>query len=123
MKPINPSAIPAFLERFEHFKDAELTSLDVISPTQINLSINVQDKAKAFDWITLVLEFSGVSDAKLVEESQLKFIDMQEGASLLHEENKFAFGIGACYNISMINSSVLFLHASSLKYEERPFQG
>ena len=123
MKPLNPSTIPTFLERFESFADAELSSLDIISPTQISLSINVQDKAKAFDWITLELEFSGVSDAKLVEESQLGFIDMQEGASLLYEEGLFAFGIGACYNIATIKNSVLFLHASSLKYEEKPFQG
>ena len=47
------------LERFEHFKDAEFRSVAVISATQIKLIFAVQDKARAYDWITMSLIFMG----------------------------------------------------------------
>lgn len=121
MKPLLQTQLPAFLQRFENFKDAELRSLEIILPTLIRLTLAVQDSARAFDWITITLEFNGVSDARLLEENQLSYIDMSDGISLLYEENKFAFGLAECYNISSIKNSTLYLVAESLKYEEGQF--
>ncbi len=109
------------LQRFDSFKDAELRSLEVVTPTHIKLIIAVQDSARAFDWITLELEFVGVSDARLLEQKKLQFIDMSEGACLLHVNNEFAFGIGACYNASTIKNSTLYIISKDLKYKEGQF--
>jgi hypothetical protein len=121
MKPLLQTKLPEFLERFEHFKDAEFRSIDIISPTLIKTTFALQDGARAFDWITITLEFNGVSDAKLLQESHLSFVDMSEGISLLYLENKFAFGISECYNISDIKNSSCYLISDSLKYEEGQF--
>jgi len=121
MRPLLQTQLTSFLERFDNFKDAEFRSLELISPINIKLTFAAQDKARAFDWITITLEFNGVSDAKLLEEKQLSLVDMSEGFSLLFNENKFAFGIGECYNISGIRSSSCYLISDSLKYEENQF--
>ncbi|MBN2815445.1 MAG: hypothetical protein JXQ67_02080 [Campylobacterales bacterium] len=121
MKPLAQTQLQTFLKRFENFKDAELRSLKILSPTAMQLTLAVQDSARAFDWITITLEFNGVSDAKLLDEQQLLFIDMSEGISLIFEDNLFAFGISECYNISSIKNSSLYLIAESLKYEEGQF--
>lgn len=121
MKPIPQTQLSNFLERFSHFKDAELRSLEIILPTVIRVTLAAQDSARAYDWITVTFEFSGVSDAKLLEENQLSYVDMSDGISLIYEENKFAFAVSECYNIPSVKNSSLYLVGDSLKYEEGQF--
>jgi len=109
------------LSRFNNFKDAELRSLEVVSPTNIKLIVALQDSARAFDWITLEIDFIGVHDARLLEQNKLSFVDMSEGVSLLHVNNEFAFGIGACYNVQAIKNSTLYIISQDLKYKEGQF--
>ncbi|MDH4944884.1 hypothetical protein [Sulfurimonas sp. C5] len=121
MKPLTQPALAEFLDRFDNFKGAELRELEVVNPFEIKLVIATQDKARGFDWITVEFLFSSVEAANLVEDNQLNFIDMEEGISILFNENKFAFGIGACYNISAIKSSSLYIISETLKYQEGQF--
>lgn len=121
MKPLLQTQLSTFLQRFENFKDAEFRSLEIILPTVIKLTLAAQDSARAFDWITISLEFHGVNDARLLQENQLSYVDMSDGASLLYEENMFAFGLAERYNISSIKNSSIYLIAESLKYEEGQF--
>ena len=109
------------LKRFENFKDAEFRSLEIISPLEIKALFAVQDSARAFDWITISLEFSGVSDARLVDGNKIAYIDMSEGLSILKESNTIAFGIGECYNVATIKNSSCYIIANDLKYFEGSF--
>jgi len=113
--------LPIDLERFGNFQDAEFRFIEIISPTHIKLTLGVQDAARDFDWITLELDFINVIDARLLEQNKLQFIDMSDGASLLHVNKEFAFGIGACYNIQAIKSSTLYIISKELKYKEGQF--
>ncbi len=121
MKPLLYKELNSFLQRFNNFKDAEFRSLDIISATTIKLTFAAQDNARAFDWVTIELEFNGVSDAKLVQDKHLSLLDMSEGITLLKDENKFAFGLSECYNISDILTSSCYILADSLKYKEGQF--
>ena len=109
------------LERFNHFKDADFRSLEIISPLNIKLTFAVQDAARAHDWITLTLDFNGISDARLLKNNRLELVDMSSGVTLIKDTNSFAFALGECYNISTIKTAPLYLIASSLKYEEGLF--
>jgi len=113
--------LPIDLQRFDNFKDAELRSLEIVSPTHVKLRVAVQDKARAFDWITLELDFINVTDARLIEQNKLAYVDMSEGANILHVEKEFAFGIGACYNISTVKNSTFYIISKDLKYQEGQF--
>jgi len=121
MRPLLKKEIASFLKRFNNFKDAEVRSLEVITAASIKVIFTVQDSSRAFDWITIELEFNGISDAKLIQEKKLSFIDMSEGITLLDHNNKFAFGMAECYNVASILSSSLYIIADSLKYKEREF--
>ena len=114
-------SVESLRERFSNFVDAELRSLEILSPTEITLTMALQDKARDFDWITLQLHFSGVSDARLVDEKQLSFIDMSSGATLLEEGTLVAFGSGECYNIEDIKNQTLYIIANTLKTSESAF--
>jgi len=109
------------LERFEHFKDAEWRLLEIESPTQMKAVFAVQDKARAYDWITIAFTFTGVSDARLLDGNRISHVDMSEGINIIKDENLFAFGIGECYNVDTVKNSSCYIIASGIKYEEGQF--
>ncbi len=108
------------LERFEHFKDAQFRSLTIISATQIKLIFAVQDKARAYDWITMEFDFYGVQDARLIEDNKLDFVDMSEGISILKEE-LFSFAIGEYNNFQNMKNSIFYIQAENIKYTQGSF--
>ena len=121
MKALHTKTLQTFVERFSNFKDAEIRSCSPIDPQTISITLAVQDSARAFDWITITLVFTEVSDARLLDENRLGIIDMRDGASLLYDEDLFAFGLGECYNIKNTKSASCYIIANAVKYEEGLF--
>ena len=119
MKPL--TNIDDYLKRFDNFKNGEFRSVEVISPTTMLVTLAGQDSARAFDWVSVKLEFNGVSDASLLENSKLHILNMEDGLSILDIDNKLAFGLGECYNISSIKSSTCHIECLNIKYEEGQF--
>lgn len=120
MKPLLTKDLAAFMQRFNNFKDGEFRSLEVISPTTMKITLAGQDEARAFDWISLELEFSGVNDARLLDSSKLHLVDMSDGLTLLHDNN-FAFAIGEYNNSSNAKYSTTYIICTDLKYKEGAF--
>ena len=118
MKPLLKKDLSAFLKRFDGFKDAELRSIEIISPTIVKITLAVQDSAREFDWITIKLELSEIIDARLLENSKLPHVDMSEGISIIFIESQVAFGIGNYDNFSNITNSACYIKAASIKYQE-----
>lgn len=112
-------SIERTLDRFDSFRSAEIVSLTIPAPTHIKITIHAQDKARDFDWIKLILSFKGIEDARLLEESKLKFLSLDEGVSLFKAGDLFAFGVGQYTNIDNIKDSSLFVLAQSLQIEEK----
>jgi hypothetical protein len=112
MKPLNKNALKEFLERFEYFKDGEFRNIEINSPTNIALTFTAQDSNRGFDWISIKLELDGVSDASLLENSELDHVDMSEGIDIRYNGTKFAF---------VINNSTFRVESSYIKYEEEKF--
>jgi hypothetical protein len=112
MKPLTKSALNTFLERFGYFKDGEIREIEIKSPTNIFITIAAQDESRAYDWVTVKLEFEGVSSASLIENNQLQFLDMSDGIDINNNNNYFTFGI---------KSATLHIESLSLKYDEGSF--
>ncbi len=117
MKPLSKNDLKAFLERFDNVRGGELVSLEMITPVSFKVTLTAQDKDRAFDWVNLTFEFSSVSDAKLLDDSALKAVDMQEGVSINYTDEGIEVGFGSQEYLS----SPLHLRAEVLKYEEGPF--
>ena len=121
MKPLSVNSIESFLKRFDNFRDGELRSIKILSPTSMLITLAGQDTAREFDWISMQFEFSNINNANLIEDSKLSLVDMSDGISIINVENQFAFGIGKCYNISSVKSSTCYIISSDLKYQEDLF--
>lgn len=121
MRPLQKSELSSFLKRFDNFKDAELRSIEIYDASTISVVLAAQDSTREYDWITIELEFTTVTDAKLLQNKQLSLLDMQYGISLIESENIFAFAPSECYNIANIKHSSCYVLAKSLKYQEGLF--
>lgn len=121
MKPLSQKDVGTLLKRFENFRGGELRDIKIVSPTAINLILAGQDSARGFDWITVEFEFSGVDDARVIENSKLSHVDLDEGVNIICENGKFAFGIGDRYNTSGIKNAICYIISSNLKYQEGEF--
>jgi hypothetical protein len=119
--PLLKDSIDSFLKRFDYFRDSEFRHIEIVSPSVIKVTLASQDSARGFDWITVIFEFSGVSDAKIIDNSKLQYIDLAEGITLLYQDDKFAFMIGNYNKLSDTQSSICYIKSSSLKYQEGSF--
>jgi hypothetical protein len=124
VKPLATAASAAVLcERILNGEGAMLRSLTVDGPASASLTLSVQDKQRGFDWIDLTFEMSGMNDARLVEDSQLDFIDTDEGLTVLFEGGLWGIGIGRYGSLEALKSAPLYFIGTSLKYGEAPFSG
>jgi hypothetical protein len=121
MKPLLSKELPIFIKRFGNFIDAEIRCVEIVSPTTIKVIIACQDGARAFDWITLELKFSGISDAKLLDNSKLSYVDTSSGMNIIYENDNFHFCIGNYNSVSGIKNAVSYIISSNIKYEENSF--
>jgi len=121
MKPLRADNLESFNRRFNYAKDAMLNSLDVIDATTISLRLSVQDEGRGFDWIDIVVEVSGVSDARLVDDNRLSLIDMSDGLSVIFEDGVVIVAVGSYKRVDSAVNAPLFIKGSTLKYQENSF--
>jgi hypothetical protein len=121
MKPLHVSQIESFNRRFNHLIDSELRRVDILSPTTMSIVLSVQDENRAFDWINLELEISGISDARLIDENKISFVDMSDGISILYEDNNVIVSVGKYSSFESANNAPLYIKGDTLKYQENTF--
>ena len=118
MKPLSYTMLEDFLYRFENFVNSELNEIDIITPTSIKLMISTQDRQRSFDWIGLDFLFEEVVEANLVENDKLKYIDMDDGLSIIYENGLFYFMIGDYKTVNGTKDALCYIVSKSLKYRE-----
>ncbi len=118
MKPLLVNTLEDFLYRFENFQNSQLDEIEITSPTSINVSISVQDRQRAFDWIGLNVLFEEVVEANLIDNEKLKHVDMEDGLSIIHENGLFYFMIGDYKTANGTKDALCYVISKSLKYQE-----
>jgi hypothetical protein len=121
MKPLLHKDIPTFLERFCHFQDGEIVQLSILSPSELQLTLATQDKARDFDWVHVVFTFFGIENARLLENTQLQLVDMSDGISIISDSSRIGFAIGHYSHITSLEDAVFYIIAENIKYEDKTF--
>ncbi|EQB40247.1 hypothetical protein M947_02615 [Sulfurimonas hongkongensis] len=121
MKPLLAKNLENFCSRFDNFIDAEFRSIEILSKSVIRVVITTQDSSRDFDWVTITLEFNDVSDAGLIKNDKLSFVDMSNGLTLLSSDGIFVFGVGNYDDEFGIKNALCYIISSSIKYKEGQF--
>jgi len=123
MKPLQATSTNQLLTRIDNAIGGEIHEVVMNSPVNFTIEFSVQDANRGNDWINIAFEVDGVSDARLIEDDKLAFVDMGEGISLVIEERACGLAIGRYASLEALKSAPLYLIGTSMKYEERPFSG
>jgi len=124
VKPLSTlSEASALSERILGGEGAILRSLTVNGPASASLALSVQDKRRGYDWIDITFEMNGMTDARLVDDAKLEWIDTDEGITVLFEAGLWGVGIGRYHGLEALRGAPLYLVGTSLKYGEAPFSG
>lgn len=110
--------INKLLTEFNHFKDAQIRSIQAPSNTNIILTLAVQDD-DGVDTHLVQIEFNYVKDARLLENAVLSFLDMMSGVSIVREHEQYGFAIGNCDAMLCVLNAPLFIIASEIKVVEK----
>jgi len=121
IKPLNASSLKNLIERIDFARDGEIRSLTPLSPTSIAIRFSVQDSSRGYDWIDILFQIDGVSDAKLVSDNVLRSLDMSDGITVEMTSAHNALTIGS-YN-GRPKEAPLYIIGVSIGYEELPYSG
>ncbi len=121
VKPLTLQSLNHLMDRIDDARDGQIRSLRSLSPTTIEIAFSVQDVARDYDWIEIVFQVNGVTDAKLVSDAVLPTLDMSEGITLELEATCCALAIGNYRGRA--HEAPLYILGTTLGYDERPFGG
>jgi hypothetical protein len=121
IKPLTHSNSNDLLDRFDALASLHIKRINMLSPLHVEIYVNVQDKARGYDWIGLKFEFIDVCDAKLVADSTFDLLDTNDGISILHEDDNVILSLGKYKSFSNAKNSELYICSKVLKYEEIGF--
>ncbi|MBN2897047.1 MAG: hypothetical protein JXK05_14285 [Campylobacterales bacterium] len=121
LRPLYAHEVESFEARFDYAIGGVLRRIEIKNPETISLHVSVQDKRRDFDWIDLEIEISSVSDTRLVEDKQLRYLDMEEGITVMFEEKKALIAVGEYDTIESALSAPLYILGGALKYQENTF--
>lgn len=121
MKPLTSSSASQLLERIEYATNGELRSVNMKDPTTFTITFSVQDKSREFDWINILFEIHGVHDARFIDDDKFSFINMNDGITILFENDNCGLLFGHYRSLASANDSVMYVIGKSIKYEELPF--
>lgn len=121
IKPLSTQTLTSLLARMDNAREAQIRSLNPLSPTSIEIRLSVQDVARGYDWIDVLFRLEGVNDAKLVSDNVLRSLDMSEGITVEMDANSCGLAIGS-YG-GRVNEAPFYIIGTSIGYEELPFSG
>ena len=110
--------ITTLLEKNENFKSDILRNIEKTSETSYILTIAVQDD-DGEDINNVRIEFTNVSNSKILVNSVLPYMDMASGITLIKINELYGFAVGKGTAMLHIHSAPLFIVSSDIKILEQ----
>lgn len=110
--------INTLLEKYDHFRDAQIRSIETPSDTSKIVNIVVQDE-DGEDINSIRIEFQNIKESKILINSVLPFLDMMSGISIIKENDLYGFAVGSGTAMLHVNSAPMYIVASDISIEEK----
>lgn len=109
--------INAILKKYNHFKGAQLRSIQPLSDSSKVLTLVIQDD-DGEDVNTIKIEFNNITKSQILDNSVLSYMDMGFGISLIKEHNLYGFALGKGTAMLHVHNAPLYIIASEVKIQE-----
>ena len=110
--------INKLLNKYDNFKYEQIRSIEQLPDSRKIVTLVIQDD-DGEDLNTVKLEFSNITDSKILVDSVLSFLDMTSGITLIKENNLYGFAIGSGTAMLHVHNAPLFIIASDIKIQEQ----
>ncbi len=110
--------INKLLEKYNHFKDAQIRSIQASSDSSKIVTLAVQDD-DGVDLNIINIEFKDIRESQILQNSVLSFMDMGSGISIVKEHGLYGFALGSGTAMLHVHSAPLFIVASDFTIEEK----
>lgn len=105
------------LEKYHNFRDAQIRSVQNLTETSKRLTIAIMDD-DGEDTGSVTLEFDGITESRILDNSVLAFLDMMRGITLIKENDLYGFGLGQGSAMLQVHNAPMYIIASQMKIEE-----
>lgn len=109
--------INKILEKYNHFKDTQLRSVENLTETSKVLTIVEQDD-EGEDLHTVRITFTGITQSKILINSVLSYMDTGFGVSIIRENDLYGFALGSGTAMLHVLNAPLYIIASGISIEE-----
>jgi len=109
--------ISPILEKYNNFRDAQIRSVRNLSESAKLVTIVFQDD-DGEDLNSIELEFSGIKESRILENSVLAYLDMMHGVTIVKEHGLYGFGLGHGTAMLHVHNAPLFIVSSALTIRE-----
>jgi hypothetical protein len=110
--------IDALLEKYNHFKDARIDSVyNLTEDSKVVTIVIMNDDGE--DVGSVKLEFSGIKESRILENSVLPMMDMMSGVSIIEEHGLYGFALGSGTAMLHVHNAPLFIVASGIEIQEQ----
>lgn len=109
--------ITPILEKYNNFTDAQIRSVKTISEDTKVVTIVLQDD-DGEDLNSVEIEFSGIKESRILDNSVLAFMDMMSGISIVKEHDLYGFALGRGTAMLHVHNAPFFIVASAIEIRE-----
>ena len=106
------------LEKYNHFKEAQIRYVTSSSDSSKIVTFVIQDD-DGEDLNSVDIEFKGIKEAKILQNSVLPMMDMMSGITLIKEHGFYGFALGSGTAMLHVHNAPLYIISSSVEIEEK----
>lgn len=105
------------LEKYNNFADAQIKSIVTKEDESKVVVMSIQDD-DGEEIGEVSLEFSGIKEARILQNHVLAFLDMMSGVTIIEENGLYGFGIGHGESMLHVHNAPLYIISESISIEE-----
>lgn len=110
--------INTLLEKYDHFRDAQIRSIETLSDSSKMVTMVIQDD-DGEDINTINIEFKDIRESQILQNSVLSYMDMGSGISIVKEHGLYGFALGSGSAMLHVHSAPMYIVASDINIEEK----
>ena len=110
--------IDKIVTKYNNFVDSQIKYVEVTSDTSKRIVMSILDD-DGEETSIVELNFSGIKESHILQNSVLSFLDMMSGLTILKENDLYGFGLGSGTTMLHVRSAPMYIISTDLNVVEK----